>query len=351
MDDPAALQTHLEEWWKNSATLGVTAAVRIDGQLCWQGASGLLNPDKQQALPIGRRFCIYSLTKSFTAVCILRLQAHGAFQTADSMKRWFPDLPLPDSITLAHLLRHTSGLRDYGPLQEYHDSVKCSPSHPWTEEQFLDSVVPRGLLFEPGNGWAYSNVGFMLLRNVIEKVTGGTYRKSVEEQVVKPLGLKNTFVAETIGDWASCVPGYGKEVSASSEAVDVRGVYHPGWCAPGVMISTTEEITQFYDALITGQLVDAEALREMLTMVRVPGHHPPAVTPSSGMGIFGDPDSPVGASYGHGGGGPGYNLDASIVPRSSRGRVALAVFCNSSYGQMARDAERALLSLMLKTTP
>ena len=350
MNDPATLQSHLEQWWKNSGTLGVTAAVRIDGRLYWQGASGFLSPDKKRALPVGGRFCIYSITKSFTAVCLLRLQAHGDLETTDSIKRWFPDLPLPDSISLAHLLRHTSGLRDYGPLREYHDAVKRSPSQPWTEEQFLNSVIPLGLLFEPGNGWDYSNVGFMLLRNVIERVTGTSYRKCVEEQIVKPLGLKNTFVAETIGDWASCVPGYGKEVSASHEAIDVRGVYHPGWCAPGVMVSTTEEITGFYDALFTGQLVDTEALKEMLTMVRLPGHHPPSVSPSSGMGIFGDPDGPWGAGYGHGGGGPGYNLDASIIPRFSRGRLVMAVFCNSSYGQSTQDAGRGLLNALLKGT-
>jgi D-alanyl-D-alanine carboxypeptidase len=350
MNAPPPLQSQLEQWWKNSGTLGVSAAIRIDGKLYWEGASGFLNPDQRQALTVGGRFCIYSLTKSFTAVCLLRLQAHGALETTDSIKRWFPDLPLPNSITLAHLLRHTSGLRDYGPLREYHDAVKRSPSQPWTEKQFLDSVVPLGLLFEPGNGWAYSNVGFMLLRNVIERVTGGSYRKCVEAQVVKPLGLQNTFAAETIDDWVSCVPGYGNEVSDTDEAVDVRSVYHPGWCAPGVMVSTTEEITYFYDALFNGQLVEAEALREMLTMVRVPGHHPPAVTPSSGMGIFGDPGSPSGPGYGHGGGGPGYNLNGWMIPRSRRGRLATAVFCNSSYGRGAQDAERGLLDLLLKGT-
>ena len=351
MNDPTALQACLDQWWKNSGTPGVTATIRIDGKLYWQGAAGVLNPANQQALTVGGRFCIYSLAKSFTAVCILRLQAGGAFKTGDSIKRWFPNLPLPDSITLAHLLRHTSGLRDYGPLPEYHAAVKHSPSQPWTEKQFLDSVVPSGLLFEPGKGWAYSNVGYMLLRNVIEKVTGDTYRKSIEDQIVKPFGLKDTFVAETIDDWASCVPGYGKEVSENTEAIDIRAVYHPGWCAPGVMVSTTEEITHFYDALFNGQLVEAEALREMLTMVRVPGHHPPAVTPSSGMGIFGDPDCPTGPSYGNGGGGPGYNLNASIIPRSSRGRVAMAVFCNSSYGLGAQDAERGLVRLVLEAKP
>jgi D-alanyl-D-alanine carboxypeptidase len=70
----------------------------------------------------------------------------------------------------------------------------------------------------------------------------------------------------------------------------------------------------------------------MLELTRVPGEHPPAVSPSYGMGIMADPDSPVGASYGHMGGGPGYALTCVVIPNSAVGRLSVAVFCNSSDG-------------------
>jgi D-alanyl-D-alanine carboxypeptidase len=114
--------------------------------------------------------------------------------------------------------------------------------------------------------------------------------------------------------------------------MDVRSRYHPGWVAPGVAVSTVEDATQFFDALFAGDILVDSSLKAMLRLSHVPGEHPPAVTPSYGMGIMADPDSPVGASYGHLGGGPGYTLSCLIVPNSSVGRLSVAVFCNSSDG-------------------
>jgi D-alanyl-D-alanine carboxypeptidase len=78
--------------------------------------------------------------------------------------------------------------------------------------------------------------------------------------------------------------------------------------------------------------LDEPHLNQMLHLTRVRGSHPPAVTPSYGMGIMADPDGPYGPSYGHGGGGPGYSLFAGMLPGSPTGRLSVAVFCNSSLG-------------------
>ena len=199
------------------------------------------------------------------------------------------------------------------------------------------------MLFAPGAGWAYSNIGYLLLRRIIETVTRGSLRNSVHEHIVVPLELADTFVAETIQDWQSCVPGYGPEVRPDGALGDIRGLYHPGWCAPGVAVSTTEDVTQFYDSLLAGHVVEPPSLDRMLQVVRVPGTHPPSVTPSCGMGILADPDGPFGASFGHGGGGPGYSLSASILPRAANGRLSIALFCNSSAGVDAKTGEQAML--------
>jgi D-alanyl-D-alanine carboxypeptidase len=239
--------------------------------------------------------------------------------------------------------RHTSGLRDYGALSEYREAVKSSSSTPWTDQQFLAATLPHGLLFAPGEGWAYSNVGYLLLRRVIERATGVSFRRCVEQRLVSQLGLADTFIAETMDDWDCCVPGYGREVRPKGEIVDVRSHYHPDWCAPGVAVSTVEDVTSLYDGLFAGELLDPKGLDQMLRLVRVPGSHPPAITPSYGLGIMADPDGLLGSSYGHGGGGPGYSLSASILPRSAAGRLSIAVFCNSSLGPNAQAGERELL--------
>jgi D-alanyl-D-alanine carboxypeptidase len=103
----------------------------------------------------------------------------------------------------------------------------------------------------------------------------------------------------------------------------------------------------FYDTLFGGALLDKRHLDQMLQLVRVPGSHPPAVTPSYGMGIMADPDGPFGASYGHGGGGPGYNLFAAILPHRARGRLSVAVFCNNSLGADTQRAAHELFRIAI----
>jgi D-alanyl-D-alanine carboxypeptidase len=110
-------------------------------------------------------------------------------------------------------------------------------------------------------------------------------------------------------------------------------------------VSTVDDVTRFYDSLFAGELLDSDRLEWMLRLVRVPGSHPPNVTPSCGMGILADPDGPFGPSYGHGGGGPGYSLSASILSRSDSGRLSVAVFCNSSLGADVQLCEHALLQV------
>ena len=338
-------QSKLDEWRVQVGVPIVTAAVRLNGSLVWNGVSLGESVENAGHVSSRSRFPIYSITKTFTAVCILRLDAAGLLHLDDPIHWWFVDLPVPSTVLLSHLLRHTSGIPDYGPLPQYHEAVKDGPSTPWTDQQFLEATLANGVLFEPGKGWSYSNVGYLLLRRVIEHATGTSFRQHVDENIVWRLGLRDTFIAETIGDWELCVPGYGREVRSDAEVVDIRSTYHPGWCAPGVAVSTVDDVTRFYDSLFAGELLDPERLERMLLLVRMPGSHPPAVTPSCGMGILADPDALFGPSYGHGGSGPGYSLSASILPRSAPGRLSVAVFCNSSLGADAQLGEHAVLQV------
>jgi D-alanyl-D-alanine carboxypeptidase len=258
-----------------------------------------------------------------------------------------PHVDIPADIRLIHLLRHTSGLRDYGPLPEYHRAVRSRPDQPWTGQEFLEVGLSKGTLFPPGKGWAYSNIGYMLLRQVVECALGQGFTHILQELLKTPLELQQTFVLERIEDWSTCVPGYGSEVDLDGRIVDIRAVYHPGWCAPGVVASNAEDVTLVFDALLSGKFLKAETLKEMLTLVPVPGSHPSGMSPSCGMGILSDLNSPWGPNYGHGGAGAGYDLSVTVFPETRLGRVALAIFVNSSFGPRAKDCEAELLSRFL----
>src|SRR3954470_6765615 len=115
----------------------VSAAIRVNGDLRPTAAD----------VPADAVFPIYSITKTLTAVSVLRLVERGAFRLGDSAGQWLPETEIPPAITLTHLLRHRSGLRDYGPLPEYHAAVRTHPDRPWTRQAFLDAGLRNGLLF------------------------------------------------------------------------------------------------------------------------------------------------------------------------------------------------------------
>jgi D-alanyl-D-alanine carboxypeptidase len=116
------LQDCVSQWRIRSGASGVSAAVRLDGQLHWgskRADDGVLSADAQ--------FPIYSITKTFTAICVLRLSEIGVLNLTDPARRWLPDPVVPDEMTLVHLLRHTSGFGDYGPLSEHGSDDSRSP--------------------------------------------------------------------------------------------------------------------------------------------------------------------------------------------------------------------------------
>jgi D-alanyl-D-alanine carboxypeptidase len=185
----------------------------------------------------------------------------------------------------------------------------------------------------------------MLLIDIVERVTGQTFAKVVNDFIAKPLDLLNTSVLERVDDLMRCVPGFGSEVTSDGRVVDVRGRYHPGWCAPRLIASTVEDVTLVFDRLIAGDVLDPDPLTQMLTLA--PQSAEPDEIHSGGMGVYTDRSSRRGRNYHHGGGGPGYNLGATVYPDTPLGRVSIAVFVNSSCGPQAEDCEATLLAHVL----
>lgn len=310
----------------------VCAAMRVDG---------VLRPGPTE-YPARAIFPIYSITKTLTATCVLRLVDEGALRLEDAARQWVPDVELPDAISLTHLLGHTSGLRDYGPLPAYHDAVRHHPDRPWSRQQFLHAVLSRGLLFAPGDRFSYSNVGYMLLIDIMERVTGRSFADLIADFIARPLQLRDTFVLEGVDDLMRCEPGFGREVTPDGELVDVRGRYHPGWCAPRLVASTAEDVTLVFDRLIAGEVLEPGTLRQMLTMM--PLSAGPDEIHTGGMGLYMDRSSTLGPNYHHGGGGPGYNTSATVYTETPSGRIAIAVFVNSSSEPRAEDREAGLVT-------
>ena len=135
------------------------------------------------------KFRLGSVTKQFTAASILLLEERGKLKTDDLVKKFMPDAPAAwDKITIFHLLTHTSGIPNFTGFPDY---AKQEP-FPTTPEKLVARFRDKPLDFEPGTKWSYSNSGYVLLGYLLEKVSGETYEKFVQENIFGPLGMKDS---------------------------------------------------------------------------------------------------------------------------------------------------------------
>ncbi|MDQ4045708.1 MAG: beta-lactamase family protein, partial [Chloroflexota bacterium] len=238
------------------------------------------------------------------------------------------------------LLGHTSGLPDYGGLPDYHEAVRTSSMEPWPETAILERALAQGTLFEPGRGWAYSNIGYLLIRRVVARHARGSLAAALDALLFRPLGLERTRVSETLGDTLELTPGFTTSIGQGGLA-DVRGRYHPGWVAHGVVQSTAGELAAAVDALFAGRLIGRASLAAMRAALPVPVEHPVIRMPGYGLGLMMDLDPVAGGLTGHAGGGPGYST-AAFSMRSAEGeRLTIVALAN-------RDADEVALRIVVK---
>jgi D-alanyl-D-alanine carboxypeptidase len=251
------------------------------------------------------RYAIYSVTKTAVAAGVLLVVREGAVEL-DAVRR---------------LLDHTSGLRDYGALPEYHEAVRTRPGSAWDDDEFLARTEAAGPAFEPGKGWGYSNTGYLLLRRLLDEHGGLA-------AFLPRLGLRGATVAERIGDLHTAV-------QASSELLldgvgDVRGVYDPCWVGHRTLVARVEDIVGFWRDL-PAEMLDPR------TFVPIGADAPGFVRPSYGLGLMADPESLLGTVVGHGGGGPGYAAGVFAAPRADA--VAIVLAADERYPAMQAALE------------
>jgi D-alanyl-D-alanine carboxypeptidase len=253
------------------------------------------------------RYPLYSVTKTAVAAAVLLLVREGAVEL-EAVRR---------------LLDHTSGVRDYGSLAEYHEAVRRRPGLAWDDEEFLARAAAAGPQFQPGEGWAYSNTGYLLLRQLLDDHGGLA-------AFLPRLGLADARVAERMDDLSSAVPAPSALLLDGVD--DVRGVYDPRWVGHRTLVASAKNIVGFWRDL-PAEMLDPR------TFVPIGADAPGVVRPCYGLGVMADPGSPLGTVVGHGGGGPGYATAVFAVP--STDVVAIVLAADERY-----PAQRTALELL-----
>jgi D-alanyl-D-alanine carboxypeptidase len=332
-----------------TATPGVAVALFVDGEPRLEAAVGSRDLQGREPLDPEARFPIYSLTKTLLATAILQHIAAGRLSLDDSIQQWLPALPLETPVTIRQLLNHTGGLPDYGGLPAYKADLRANPHRPWSGQEFLDQTLPAGLRFAPGTGWAYSNIGYLLLKLLLETRTGQILATALNRQLFAPLDLQATSVAGSLEDTWAWTPGYSGFWRDDGRRDDIRGRYHPGWVSHGLVTSTAADMARLFDALFAGTLLPPDLLATMLKPVPVGATHPLFRHACYGLGLMLDPQSQYGLLAGHGGGGPGYAAGALCWPAAGGRRVVAVALANGDGGEVGLQVAAAVGSHHLTT--
>ena len=159
------------------------------GNIIYQKSFGLKKENSGEKLDEDSIFDLASITKQFTAAGIVLLKQQGKLRFDDPVSKYIPELHEYPSVTIRHLLQHTSGLPDY--MEHFESSTNRAISN----KDIIDflSRNKQEVRFEPNSRWEYSNTGYAVLAVLIERVSDMTYARFLDQNIFKPLGMRNTF--------------------------------------------------------------------------------------------------------------------------------------------------------------
>ncbi len=240
---------------------GMSASVYIPGQGIWQGVSGV-SYDGEPIIP-EMEFGIASNTKLFVSTVMLKLAEENIISLDDSIHEWLPDYTNVDhDITIRQLLNHTSGVSDPIFVSPWMDTIMQNPDRVFTPVEVLSWLdVPY---FEPGTGWGYSNVNYILAGMIAESATGFHISELIRDNILSPLNMDSTFYDVEEPETGTIAHRWFNSIDYNDTSR--VGLNSAGGCA-GSLFSTSTEMVQWYHELLSGNIINDASLLEMTTFV------------------------------------------------------------------------------------
>ena len=322
---------------------GIAYGLVVDGRLIHTGYAGYTDVDKKVEVSSQSAFRIASMTKSFTAMAILKLRDEGKLKLDDPVYQYIPGFksqPYPTkdatAVTIRMLLSHAAGFPE---------------DNPWGDRQLADTddellaTINKGISYSnnPGGNYEYSNLGFATLGYIIKKVSGKSYEQYISENILAPLGMANTYWEYAKVPAAQLAHGYRWLNNAWVE----QPLLHDGsYGAMGGMITTIEDFSKYValhlsawppsDNKETGP-VKRSSLREMQQPWNISAFNTQYKYPSGracpivqaycyGLGWTKDCDGRI--LVGHSGGLPGFGSQWRILPEYG---IGIICFANLTY--------------------
>ncbi|MEM6673302.1 MAG: serine hydrolase domain-containing protein [Planctomycetota bacterium] len=277
--------------------------------------------DEDRSAPITRahRFRIASVTKLFVGTVALQLLDEGRIELEDPVSSYVADVPEGDTITIADLGYHRSGLRDPIANRDFQREIEERPGRMWRTEEILEYAFVDGLSFEPGERYQYSNANTIVLGEVIASVTSQSWHESIRDRILGPMDLERTGWSPDGRLPAPAPRGYrfgkeGRPIGYGTVWFDATD-WSSSWSgAAGDLYSSLDDLAPFARVVARGELLGPAGQRA-LTDWSVDGETSPAV----GFHIFRDGDAIFGA-----GDVPGYSSFVAHLPERDLTLVSLA---------------------------
>ena len=231
--------------WDTDKTPGAAIAIIQNGKIIYEKGYGMANLEHDIPLSPDSVFRIASVSKQFTAACIARLALDKKLDLDASILKYFPELPADvySSVTIRHLVHHTSGVRDYLTLAylaglEDYDYYSA-------REAVSMLVRQKALNFNPGDEYLYSNSGYLLLALLVERVSGKTLNEYAAEKLFKPLQMNST---QFYDDHTRIVPKRADGYSASPEGYKIN-MTTLDLVGDGGIFTTVRDMSKWLEAL------------------------------------------------------------------------------------------------------
>ena len=189
-----AYDSMMQEMFKSDGPGGAALIVK-DGNILYRKAFGMASLELGVEMKPEHVFRIGSITKQFTACAILKLAEEGKLDLQDDITKYIEDYPTHGyTITIEHLLTHTSGIKSYTGMAEWTSEVRKKD---FTPTELIDFFKNQPMDFAPGEEFRYNNSAYFILGYIIELVSGKPYDIYIDENFFKPLGMDNSYYGST----------------------------------------------------------------------------------------------------------------------------------------------------------
>jgi D-alanyl-D-alanine carboxypeptidase len=345
-DQHARLQAILDAFHSGGTFAGASAAISLPDGSVINLIAGEADTVRHLPMTPQSRMLQGSVGKTYFAALAMQLMGSGELELEAPVSRylghleWFARVPNAGTITVRHLMTHTSGVMRYEFKPAFTTDLTADPGKVWEPAELLSYVLDEDASFLPGEGWEYSDTNFILLGMIMEEITGQACYDMIRQRLLTPLGLANTVPSDS-RSIPGLIQGYAgpdNPFGGTDEVLmeDGRFVINPQFeWAGGGFASTPEDLARWARALYTGQAFSPSLLPKMLDGV------PARLGPGSryGLGVI-LTDTPAGPSQGHSGFFPGYLTEMAYFPELD---VAVALQVNTSVGRSLGRSPRAVL--------